>query len=675
MNINPEFLIEIGTEELPAKGLVELSKNFEAFLLEALKKNNIPHGESIRYVTPRRLAIWIKDLPEKQPDVPVERKGPAIDAPEKAREGFAKSYGVSLDQLNVQDNYLVHSYIQLGKTLTEYMPAFIEEALKKIPPGKTMRWGSHTESFIRPIRWILMLHGDKVVPATIFGLPASNVTYGHRFHHPEPIVIKNAAEYEEKLIAHKVITSFEKRKNKILEDASELAQTQNGQIRLELEDELLNEITGLVEWPVILLANFDARFLDVPREALFSAIQGHQKSIPIFGLDDNDTKLLPCFIVTSNVDSNNRKTVIQGNERVMRARLSDVDFFDKTDRERTLESRREDLKTITFQAKLGSLYEKSERIVTLSQILAAQINIDVTLTKEAARLSKADLTTNMVTEFPELQGIMGYHYAPKNTDDEKEIARALRTQYDPRPADSIGQVLGLADRLDTLVGIFGINQQPTGDKDPFGLRRAAVGILNILLDRKADLDLKPLLEKAVQNYGDKLPNKKIIPEVLKFILERLRAIYIAGGTNNTIILAVEARGFSNPVDFAERIRAVKHFSQLPQASALAAANKRVSNILIKEKQDNIHGEPDPELFEHPSEEALWDAILHKKNINGTDYKKILTELADLQSPIDQFFNDVMVMVDDEKLRLNRLRLLNYLRQLFLQVADISLLQE
>jgi len=686
-----DFLVEIGTEELPSKALKSLSKAFAENIEQRLQTAAIKFGKIESYATPRRLALLITQLTEKQADRSVEKRGPALRAafdehnkPTPALEGFARSCNTTVNKLEKletpQGSWMVYRFNESGKHINEIMPEIINEALKNLPINKPMRWADLETQFARPVQWAMILYGKNVLSGNILDLPTSNVTYGHRFHHPKPITIKKAETYADVLEKTGfIIANFDKRREAIHEQILACAKKVNGEAIID--NALLDEVTSIVEWPVALTVHFDESFLKVPKEALMTAMQHHQKSFPVI---DKNQNLLPLFIAISNIESKDREQVIKGNERVMRARLSDAKFFYETDCKHTLAERLNDLKTIVFQAKLGSLYDKAERIAKLANIIAQPIKANIQQAERAGLLAKADLTSAMVNEFPELQGIMGYYYA-KHDGENSHVAQAIREHYLPRfagddlPATLEGCATALADRLDTLVGIFGINQAPTGDKDPFGLRRAALGVLRILLEKQFDLNLTELLTQAAENYTVTLPNTHVVQQTFDFIYERFRTWYQERGITSDVFAAAFARRPASPFDFDRRVKAIQQFQALPQASALIAANKRVSNILVKENQHNIAGELDSQLFEVDAEKQLAQLLAEKTKTvtplyQAANYQAALAELAKLQPAVDAFFDKVMVMVEDAEVRHNRLLLLAKLREHFLSIADISLLQ-
>lgn len=683
-----DLLVEIHTEELPPKALWRLGNAFFLEMTERLRKTELQFGEATFFATPRRLAVLIKKLQAKQADAIVERKGPAIEAafdksgsPTPACIGFARSCGVTPDQLirikNPTGEWVGFQQQSSGKEVKELLPNIIQQTLASLPIPKRMRWGNSSEEFVRPVHSIILLYGDSVIDTTILGIKTDRKTRGHRFLSKGWIEINKPSEYENKLKKVHVIADFSKRKEMI----RKAAKSANPQVLIR--EELLDEVTGLVEWPVAISGNFDRTFLEVPQEALISAMEDHQRYFPVV---DQNGKLESQFVAISNIKSKDKKRVIAGNERVLRARLSDAAFFFDTDKKHSLESRIDKLKQIIFQAKLGTLFDKAERLSRLAKYLANELGANQEKAKQLGMLAKTDLTTELVGEFPELQGIAGFYYAYLVDGLDKEDAKALYEQYRPRfandllPETTLGKTLAIADRLDTLIGIFGINQEPTGDKDPFGLRRAAIGILRILIEGKHDLDLRELLQFGLANYSVKFENQQVIQNVLNFILERLKPFYQEQGITADVIAAVSALNITNPYDFHCRILAVQAFKKMSESESLSIANKRVSNILAKYTQEIILPEIDEKLFELDAERVLAAKLMEKQNeaINlskSAQYQKLLTELAHLREPVDNFFDHVLVMTDDQPRRENRLLLLKKLRELFLHVADIALLQQ
>jgi glycyl-tRNA synthetase beta chain len=693
MNGTRDLLFEIGTEELPPKSLRSLRDSLHATLISLLQENHLGHAGSQAYATPRRLAVLVKDLEIAQPDREVVRRGPAISAafdadgnPTRPAIGFASSCGVSvaeLDRLETdKGTWLVWRSTETGKPAAEILPDLIEKALKTLPVPKRMRWGCSSIEFVRPVHWAVLLLGDEPVPAEILGVRCDRYTRGHRFHHNETIAINSAADYSETLATiGQVIADMDQRSESIRKQVIAAGAALGGNARIDTE--LLDEVTALVEWPVAITGGFDRRFLEVPAEALISSMQDHQKFFPVIHPDGS---LMPNFITVANIVSKDPEQVRAGNERVIRPRLEDAAFFWAQDRKQTLESRIPQLDAMTFQKQLGSLGDKQKRVAAVAASMATALGIETYCVQRAATLSKCDLLTNMVFEFPELQGVMGRYYALHDGED-PEVANALDEQYQPRfagdilPSTMTGQILAVAERLDTLTGIFAIGQTPTGDKDPFGLRRAALGLLRILVEKQLDLDLEAMIETAATNFPDDVLAGKAIPSLLNFILERLRAYYLDAGFDVQNFDAVMSRQPTRPLDFDQRMHAVKAFRELPEADSLAAANKRIRNILRKAHEAGINTttEYDADLLKEQAERDLATAL---ENLQAQvrplfaerEYKQALRTLAALQAPVDTFFEKVMVMCDEMALRNNRLALLNALSELFLEVADISLLQ-
>ncbi len=686
-----DFLVEIHTEELPPKTLHRLAESFLTEIKTRLDKLELSYRDAQFFATPRRLTVLVNKLAAKQKDTIVERRGPALEAafdkignPTPACIGFAKSCSVTPDQLTTikteQGEWVGYQQHVSGKTIQEILPTLVQQALSALPIAKRMRWGAEPTEFVRPVKSVLMLYGNEIIDAEILGCRTHRLTRGHRFHSKKPLSISKPADYVKTLERNYVIVDFEKRKSLIRQLAKEVIAKQS-HLQTMIDENILDEVTGLVEWPVAICGNFDETFLKVPQEVLIAAMQDHQRYFPVV---DQHKKLMPYFITISNIQSKNMQSVVEGNQCVLRARLADAAFFFETDKKRHLMDRVEDLKHIVFQAKLGTVFEKSQRIASLAVFMAKKIRADEKKAERAGLLSKTDLTTQMVGEFPELQGVMGSYYAKEDGEDES-IVRALNEQYMPRfsgddlPTTPLGSILALADRIDTLVGIFGIQQIPTGDKDPFALRRAALGVLRILIEKKINLDLHELIELAVKNYAGKLENREVMSQVLHFIFERLKPWYQDQGISSDVIASVAALNISNPYDVHLRVQAVQHFKTLPEAESLSVANKRVSNILSKSSDEISLHQVDEKLFEHDAERALVMKLLEKRNAISTfsadgNYTKVLNELADLRNPVDDFFDHVMVMTEDKPRRENRLLMLKQLRELFLHVADIALLQ-
>lgn len=694
MKQHDDFLVEIHTEELPPKNLLKLADAFAQHIKERLQKADLKFVDIKAFAAPRRLAVMVKELAATQPEQVVERKGPALSAafdangnPTQACVGFARSGGVEVKDLatikNAQGEWVGFTQHVPGKTVKELLPPIIEQSLTALPIAKRMRWGDSDAQFVRPVHSIIMLFGDDIIEATLFGCKSGRVTRGHRFHAPDWITIPVASAYPSLLATEgHVIVDIAERRQRIRDDAIACMQKKlDTEAEVVLSDDLVNEVTGIVDWPTALCGTFDAEFLQVPKEVLISAMQDHQRYFPVV---DKKGKLLPYFIAISNIQSHDPARVIHGNERVLRARLSDAAFFYHADQKERLDARIDILKGIVFQAKLGTLYDKAERISKLAAFIAKKIGANAEFAARAGMLAKTDLTTNMVGEFPELQGVMGCYYA-RHDGEPDDIAIAMQEQYKPRfagdtlPQNSIGQALALADRLDTLIGAFGINQIPTGDKDPYGLRRAAVGVLRILIENKINLDLHEALMFAVSTYTFSLENKEAVQQVLTFLQERLRAWYQEQGVSADVFAAVAALGIANPLDASARIKAVQAFKKLSEAENLSVANKRVSNILAK-YADAIDAKTiDPAFFENAAEKELAQQLEKKRAqierlSQSGQYDEVLLQLTELRKPIDDFFDQVMVMTEDKSRRENRLLLLSKLRSLFLQVADIALLQ-
>jgi len=681
-----DFFVEIGTEELPPKALKTLATAFSDNIVEELAKHNLSHGDVSWYAAPRRLAVRVNQLALQQQDKVVEKRGPALAAafdadgqPTKAAAAWAASNGITADQAERLETdkgaWLIHKALIKGESTASLLPAVITAALAKLPIAKPMRWGNSTAEFIRPVHTVTLLLGDDVVPATILGKESGRVSYGHRFHAPALVEIKNADAYLSTLEQSYVIADFAKRKTIIAENVAAQAKALNG-VAL-MDDALLEEVASLVEWPVVLVGSFEERFLQVPAEPLISTMKDNQKYFPLV---DNNGKLLNKFIFVANIASKDPSQIISGNEKVVRPRLSDAQFFFVTDAKTKLVDRLPALSTVLFQQKLGTLLEKSERIAKVAAFIAGKIGADVTHAERAGLLSKTDLMTNMVGEFPEVQGVMGMHYA--RLDGEAEaVAVALNEQYKPRFAgDSLPSQLeacavAIADKMDSLVGIFGIGQAPKGDKDPFALRRAAIGALRIMVEKQLPLDLIELIEFSKTTFGDKLTQDSVSDEVLDFMLGRFRAWYEGEGFGVDVIQAVLARRPTNPADFDRRVKAVAEFRKLDAALALAAANKRVANILAK-VTEAIPASINSALLNEEAEQALYKAIVAEQAYQATvsSYAEGLSHLAAMRDVVDQFFDKVMVNADDAAVRLNRQALLQQLRELFLRVADISVLQ-
>lgn len=687
-----DLLFEIGTEELPPKALKKLSEALGSGITDGLKKAELVFGGVDLYASPRRLAVKIKDLASSQANQVQERRGPALVAafdedgnPTSAVKGFARSCGIEpsdLERLETpKGTWLVFRSTKTGQQTKELLPAIITKALAGLPIPKRMRWGSSDVEFVRPVHWVVLLLDDEVVPCQILGVNSGRETYGHRFHCPQRLSIESPAAYLDLLKDQgKVIADYSLRRKMVRDQAIKAAKAVGGEAFID--DGLLDEVTALVEWPVAVCGQFDTDFLDVPAEALISSMQGHQKYFPV---KDTSGQLLPYFVTISNIDSKDPSKVKEGNERVIRPRLADAAFFWNQDRKQPLEAYSSMLDSVVFQAKLGSLREKVQRVSVLAKTIAADLGADVKHAGRAALLSKNDLMTEMVGEFPDLQGVMGRYYALHDGEPEG-VALALDEQYMPRfagdqlPSQPIAQALAIADKLDTLVGIFAVGLIPTGDKDPFALRRAALGVLRTVIEQKLELDLVKLLDLAIESTKEKVGDLKanLSSQIYDFMMERLRTYYHEKGVSADLFDAVLARRPPSPLDFDRRITAILAFRQLPEASSLAAANKRIRNIL-KKSDGNIPSAVNHEILVEPAEKALAEAVnaLSKtvsKLLDAGNYNEAMTHLAGLRTPVDSFFDTVMVMTDDIQLRNNRLALLNQMNTLFLRVADLSRLQ-
>ncbi|MFP1763476.1 glycine--tRNA ligase subunit beta [Lonsdalea quercina] len=684
------FLVEIGTEELPPKALRQLAQSFAANFSAELDAAGLTYQAVNWFAAPRRLALKVTALSSSQPDREVEKRGPAIsqafDAsgqPTKAAEGWARGCGITVDQAERlttdKGEWLLFRAQVKGQAAQTLLPGMVSVALGKLPIPKLMRWGNSDVQFVRPVHTVTMLLGDELIPGTVLGIESARTLRGHRFMGEAEFTIDNADQYPEILLERgKVVADYEARKAMIKRDAEQAAQKIGG--KADLSESLLEEVASLVEWPVVLTATFEEKFLAVPAEALVYTMKGDQKYFPVY---DEAGNLLPHFIFVANIESKDPQQIIAGNEKVVRPRLADAEFFFNTDRKKRLEDHLPRLETVLFQQQLGSLRDKTDRIQALAGWVAKQIGADVNHATRAGLLSKCDLMTNMVFEFTDTQGVMGMHYARHDGEDE-DVAVALNEQYQPRfagddlPSSPVACALAIADKMDTLAGIFGIGQHPKGDKDPFALRRAALGALRIIVEKQLPLDLQTLTEEAVRLYGDKLTNANVVDDVIEFMLGRFRAWYQEEGHTVDTIQAVLARRPTRPADFDARVKAVSHFRTLEQAVALAAANKRVSNILAK-STESLNDSVQASLLKEKEEIQLatYVTALNSKLapwFAEGRYQEALVELAQLREPVDSFFDKVMVNAEEQEVRINRLTLLNELRNLFLKVADISVLQ-
>lgn len=683
------FLVEIGTEELPPKALKTLATSFADNVEAELNQAGLTFDKIEWFAAPRRLAVKVLNLATQQPSKEIEKRGPAVSAafdaegkPTKAAEGWARGCGITVDQAERiatdKGEWLVHRAKIEGQPTKNLLNGIVANALAKLPIPKPMRWADKTVQFIRPVHTVTMLLGDELIEGEILGVASARTIRGHRFLGEKEFEIQRADQYPQ-LLREKgsVVADFNERKAEILAKSQAKATALGGVA--DIEESLLEEVTSLVEYPNVLAAKFEERFLAVPAEALVYTMKGDQKYFPIY---DKDGKLLPHFIFVSNINPEDPTAIIEGNEKVVRPRLTDAEFFFKTDLKQKLVDRLPRLETVLFQQQLGTLKDKTNRIEQLAGEIAKQIGADEAKAKRAGLLSKCDLMTNMVFEFTDTQGVMGMHYA-RNDGEDEEVAVALNEQYMPRfagdelPKSLVASAVALADKFDTLTGIFGIGQAPKGSADPFALRRAALGALRIIVEKNLPLDLEDLVKKSAALFGDKLTNQNVVADVVDFMLGRFRAWYQDEGIAVDVIQAVLARRPTRPADFDARVRAVSHFRTLDSAEALAAANKRVSNILAK--ADAAIGEINLTACVEPAEKALAEAVLALRTevqplIAQGDYTAVLDKLANLRAPVDSFFDNVMVNAEDPALRQNRLAILNTLQGLFLQVADISVLQ-
>jgi glycyl-tRNA synthetase beta chain len=683
-------LVELGTEELPPKALKSLGDAFATQFEAALTQADLSFDSVSWFAAPRRLAVYVSGLAEGQADKVVEKRGPAVSAafdadgnPTKAAQGWARGNGIDVADaerlVTDKGEWLLHKAHVPGQSVAELLEGLINQAVSKLPIPKPMRWGNYNTQFIRPVHTLCVLYGSEVVNVSVLGLTSGRVVQGHRFHGEGRFELDHADNYASALEQQYVLADFEARKDKVRQQLEDAAQSLS--LKPDYNEDLLEEIASLVEWPVVLQAGFDEAFLAVPKEALIYTMKDDQKYVPLL---DSDGALSNTFLFVTNIESRDASQVISGNEKVIRPRLADAEFFFNSDKKTTLESRLESLETVLFQKQLGTLKEKSERISALSAFIASQIDANETQAARAGLLAKTDLMSNMVMEFPDVQGVMGKYYA-LNDGEDAPVAEALHEQYMPRfagdalPSSGVSASVALADKLDTLVGIFGIGQLPKGDKDPFALRRAAIGVLRIVTELSLPLDLETLVSNAIDVYGDKLTNDETQSQVVDFVLGRFTALLQDQAIAIDVIQAVAARRPTKPADYLARVHAVDKFRALEEAEALAAANKRVANILAKqnvEVTDTVN--IDESLLAEEAEKALYVELKAAQKevdiaVPSQDYTRILTALATLRNVIDNFFDNVMVMADDEAVKNNRLALLSLLRQLFLTTADISIL--
>lgn len=683
------LLIELGTEELPPKSLRTLATTFFEHIKLQLDDAKLTYSDISWYATPRRLAVKVENLIANQADKAIEKRGPAVNVAfdaegnaSKAAEGWARSNGITVEEaerlVTDKGEWLLYKTVEQGKHVDQLIPAMVNNAIAKLPVPKPMRWGSGRTQFIRPVHTLTLMYGSNIIAGESLNISSNNLVTGHRFHHHGLVALAHADDYESALKAAHVVVDYQARKDTIEQQINIAAKEIGGTV--VHDDDLLEEVTSLVEWPVVLTGSFDEEFLNVPAEPLIYSMKDHQKYFPV---TDGKGNLLNKFIFVSNIDSKDPSQVIKGNEKVIRPRLADAEFFFKTDKKQSLESRLESLESVLFQKQLGTVKAKSERIASLSEFVANVIGDDAAMAHRAGLLSKTDLMSDMVLEFPQVQGTMGKYYAQHDGEPEA-VAQALEDQYRPRfagdalPEQTIGCAVAIADKVDTLVGIFGINQAPKGDKDPFALRRAAIGLIRIIIEKDLNLDIADLVAKSVELYQDKLTNQDVAKQVLDFVFGRYRAYYQDQNISVDVIQAVLANAPSAPLDFNKRIHAVTHFKTLSEAATLAAANKRVGNILVKFKGE-LFKAFNLDLASEAAETELATAFSAVKAkieplMIAKDYQGALTELSALKQPIDNFFDNVMVMADDEQVKTNRLTLLNEIRNSFFAIADISLLQ-
>ncbi|WP_100644155.1 glycine--tRNA ligase subunit beta [Alteromonas facilis] len=681
------LLIELGTEELPPKALKSLATAFAHGMEDALKAAELSFGEVTYFAAPRRLALMVTRLDHAQADKTVEKRGPAVNVafdetgtPTKAAEGWARSNGITVAEAQRlktdKGEWLLHVAEQSGESIEALLQGLVEKALSRLPIPKVMRWGDGDAQFIRPVHTVCALFGNDVVDIELFGHKSSRKVLGHRFHGNGSLTLESAADYAQALTQEYVIADFEQRRTKIAEELSNKAAELG--LAPDYSDSLLDEITSLVEWPVVMQASFDESFLDVPKEALIYTMKDDQKYVPLL---DKNGQLASTFLFVSNIESADPSQVVKGNERVIRPRLSDAQFFFETDKKTTLESRIPSLRSVVFQKQLGTLADKSERIAAIASNIAGTLGTDKSAATRAGLLAKTDLMTNMVMEFPDVQGVMGMHYA-KHDGENEAVANALFEQYLPRFAGDavathpVSVSVALADKLDTLVGIFGIGQLPKGDKDPFALRRAAIGVLRTIIDNSLALDLADLVDVAYDALSDKLTNDECKAQVLSFVMARLSAMYQDKGVSIDVLHAVMALQPTKPSDFDARVSAVSEFTQSDAVESLAAAHKRTANILNKNAEAIQNATVTTALFVEDAEKNLAFAIDDIQStltdaLSASDYGKVLSLVATLKNPVDAFFDNVMVMADEETLRVNRLALLVKLRGILECVADIS----
>ena len=687
-----DLLLEVGTEELPPTALKGLSEALASGFSARLVERGVAFGDVETYASPRRLGLLVRRVASRQPDQESVRRGPAVSASfdsdglaTRAAQGFARSCGVGVEDLERERSdkgeWLVFRSRSVGAETVALIPGMLEEALSALPIPKRMRWGEGDAEFVRPVHWVCMLYGDVPIEGRVLGVDARPETVGHRFHHPNPIPIGHAGDYADRLreLGH-VEPSMERRREMIAEQVT-LVCSQEG-VKPQVDPSLLDEVTALVEWPSAVLGRFDDSFLEVPPEVLIETMQKHQRYFPV---RRQDGSLDNRFVAIANIESREPEQVRAGNERVIRPRFADARFFWEQDRKRPLETLFPKLESVVFQDRLGSLADKCRRIALLSKSLAGVVEVEPELVERAALLGKCDLVTAMVYEFPNLQGTMGRYYAAHDGEDPCTV-EAMEDQYRPRfagdalPKSPCGRVLGLADRLDTLVGIFGVGERPTGTKDPYGLRRASIAVLRILIETPIELDLKEALEQAASGFPGGVIDGGTVEVVLRYMLDRLQGYYQDQGIPEDRVEAVLASGETDPSRIDRRVRAVHRFRDLPAAESLAAANKRIRNLLVKADCAGVDlGRPEPALFESVAEERLWRRVQALEEevrplLDRLDFSAALERLADLRVEVDHFFQDVMVMVDETAVRNNRLALLAQVLSIFRRVADISYLR-
>ena len=690
MNAQEDCLFELGCEELPPKSLATLAQALASGMESGFKSADLAFDSVHWFASPRRLAVIVMGLQTAQEAKQEQRKGPSVKGaydkdgkPTKAAEGFAGSCGTTVDKLETiqtdKGEWLAYTVDKPGQATSALLADIIHQALKSLPIAKRMRWGSSDIEFVRPVHWCVLMLGQETISADILGVSSGNQSYGHRFHAPQALTIQHPTQYVKQLRDEgKVMVDYQERRNVIEQAARHMAKPL--QANVMSNNALLDEITAINEWPVAVMGEFDPSYLELPKEVLVASMQDHQKYFP---LSDQQGRLLAKFITFANIESHDPQAIQTGNERVLSPRLNDAKFFFQQDIKQPLSEYQSRLDDVLYQQKLGSLGEKSQRVKALALDIAELLEADADLVGRAAELAKCDLVTDMVNEFPELQGKIGYYYAI-NSGEKTEVAKAIDEHYLPRfsgdklPQTTTGQILALADKLESIVGIFSIGQIPTGDKDPFALKRAALGALRILVECELALNLKPLLNLAATNLKHEFKASECVDQVMDFMMERLRGYYLEQEIDTLSFDAVLAREITTPSDFDQRLKAVVAFQALPQAEDLAAANKRINNILKKSEQAP-NQVIDKDLLQDTAEknlaaelETISTAV--KPLFEQHQYSEALAKLAGLRDPIDAFFDQVMVMAEDENLRQNRLSLLNGVSQLFLETADISRLQ-